>query len=117
MKTQPNSAPVKTTKVQPARGKWTAMTDFIAPVATFHVHKENLFACFIEGEPFEQVKPALVLGFTQQEVEANAKRIVKCVNMHNEIMDALLALVRESSSPTNTEGIKRAIDLLNRDKE
>jgi hypothetical protein len=44
-----------------------------------------------------------------------SKEVVKRVNMHNEAMDTLLTFVRESKS--NTEAVKKAVELLNRNKE
>ncbi len=44
-----------------------------------------------------------------------SKEVVKRVNMHVEAMDTLLTLVRESKS--NTEAVRKAVELLNRSKE
>jgi len=53
--------------------------------------------------------------YTEQEALALAKQITVANNMHVEAMDTLLALVRESKS--NTEAVKKAVELLNRNKE
>lgn len=47
--------------------------------------------------------------------ENNAKDIMKSANMHNEALDIILEFVRESKS--NTSLVKKAVELLNKDKE
>lgn len=47
--------------------------------------------------------------------KAYGKEIVKRYNMHNEALDIILEFVRESKS--NTPLVKKAVELLNKDKE
>lgn len=50
--------------------------------------EDNTFSVFVASHA-EAIKPCLTFGFTKQEAEANAQRIVKAVNSFDELLESL----------------------------
>lgn len=89
MKAKTNSAPVEATKAQHTKGEW------------IYVPFENADGKFIYARIQTKEKSVAFANvyldhhIGKQEAEANAKRIVKAVNMHDELIECIKASDKE----------------------
>lgn len=90
-------------------GEWIA-TEFVVKTSEFEIHKDNLFACFVESKT-AGVKPALAFGFTKEEALANAKIMAASKNLLAALIEAniLINNLTKNMSPVLGKSIKNTI--------
>lgn len=99
---------MKTQPQQPAHTKGELRTthfDAVQIVGTTHSGRDFQLSIIINGIGLV----AMAYGKTKEEAEANAKRIVTAVNMHNELVEALKMLFQCYMHEDLLENIKENI--------
>ncbi len=72
------------------KGAWKT-TAFSPQKSNEFMLDDRTYSVFIDAHA-ESIKPALVFGFTKEDVNANAERIVKAVNCHDELRKSLFEI-------------------------
>lgn len=97
------------------QGEWK-LSGLVMTNDKTEIHTEDRVHCQFIDSKFAITKPALAFGATKEEAEANAQRIVKCVNLHDDLIHTirrLIGSINMTDSQIKEREVSRAFELLN----